>query len=60
VGGVFGNTGALGNDEANYAADSLIVDATAVKARRPCFCACTCAVLETGLRLVVIKPVERM
>lgn len=43
-----------------YAADSVIVDDPAVKARRLMLCARTCAVMETGLRLLGIEPVERM
>jgi arginyl-tRNA synthetase len=36
------------------------VDDPAVKARRLMLCARTCAVMETGLRLLGIEPVERM
>ena len=43
-----------------YAADSVIVDDPAVKARRLMLCSRTCAVMETGLRLLGIEPVERM
>jgi len=43
-----------------YAADSVIVDDPAVKARRLMLCSRTCAVMETGLRLLGIAPVERM
>ncbi len=43
-----------------YAADSVIVDDPAVKARRLMLCARTSAVLECGLRLLGIEPLERM
>lgn len=43
-----------------YAADSVIVDDPAVKARRLMLCARTSAILEVGLRLLGIEPVERM
>jgi len=32
----------------------------ATKARRLMLCARTCSILETGLRLLAIEPVERM
>ena len=43
-----------------YAADSVIVDEPAVKARRLMLCSRTTAILEVGLRLLGIEPVERM
>jgi arginyl-tRNA synthetase len=43
-----------------YAADTVNVDDPAVRARRLMLCARTCAILETGLRLLAIEPVERM
>ena len=43
-----------------YAADSVIVDDPAVKARRLMLCARTAAIMETGLRLLGIEPLERM
>ena len=43
-----------------YAADSVLVDDPAVKARRLMLCARTCAIMECGLRLLGIEPVERM
>jgi len=36
------------------------VDDPAVKARRLMLCSRTCAVMEAGLRLLGIEPVERM
>jgi arginyl-tRNA synthetase len=43
-----------------YAADSVLVDDPAVKARRLMLCARTAAIMETGLRLLGIEPLERM
>ena len=43
-----------------YAADTVNVDDPAVRARRLMLCARTCSILETGLRLLAIEPVERM
>ena len=43
-----------------YAADSVIVDEPAVRARRLMLCSRTAAILEVGLRLLGIEPVERM
>jgi arginyl-tRNA synthetase len=43
-----------------YAADSVLVDDPAIKARRLMLCARTCAIMECGLRLLGIEPVERM
>jgi arginyl-tRNA synthetase len=43
-----------------YAADSVLVDDPAVKARRLMLCARTTSIMECGLRLLGIEPVERM
>ena len=43
-----------------YAADSVLVEDPAVKARRLMLCARTSAIMECGLRLLGIEPVERM
>lgn len=43
-----------------YAADKVIVDDPAVRARRLLLCARTLLVLETGLRLLGLRPLERM
>jgi len=45
-----------------YAANSVSDPALppATKARRLMLCARTCSILETGLRLLAIEPVERM
>ena len=43
-----------------YAVDSVLVDDPAVKARRLMLCARTTSIMECGLRLLGIEPVERM
>lgn len=43
-----------------YAADSVIVEDPAVKARRLMLCARTAAIMEVGLRLLGIEPLDRM
>jgi len=43
-----------------YAADNVIVDEPDVQARRLMLCARTSAIMETGLRLLGIEPLERM
>lgn len=43
-----------------YAADKVIVDEAAVRARRLLLCARTLLVLETGLRLLGLRTLERM
>lgn len=43
-----------------YAADTVNVDQPDVRARRLMLCSRTCSILETGLRLLAIEPVQRM
>jgi arginyl-tRNA synthetase len=43
-----------------YAADKVIVDEPAVRARRLLLCARTLLVLDTGLRLLGLRPLDRM
>ncbi len=43
-----------------YAADTVNVDQPEVRARRLMLCSRTCSILETGLRLLAIEPVQRM
>lgn len=43
-----------------YNADKVMTDAPAVRALRLRLCARTCTILETGLRLLGIEPLERM
>ncbi|HEX2853204.1 MAG TPA: arginine--tRNA ligase [Opitutaceae bacterium] len=43
-----------------YAADKVIVDDPAIRARRLLLCARTLLVLETGLRLLGLRPLTRM
>ena len=43
-----------------YADNKVLVDEPAVKARRLALCARTSALLESGLRLLGIEPLERM
>ena len=43
-----------------YNADKVMVDDPAVRALRLRLCARTCTILETGLRLLGIEPLERM
>ena len=43
-----------------YNADKVMVDEPAVRALRLQLCARTCTILETGLRLLGIEPLERM
>lgn len=43
-----------------YNADKVMVDDSAVRALRLRLCARTCIILETGLRLLGIEPLERM
>lgn len=43
-----------------YNANKVIVDDQAVKARRLMLCARTLRILETGLRLLAIEPLEKM
>lgn len=43
-----------------YAADKVVIDEAGVRARRLMLCARTLLTLETGLRLLGLRPLERM